>query len=1053
MLTLAGVAGSDSILVERVRQHPNGARGVFFRLRAAGRTEDSAGGVALAAAERIAGAIAVAWSDSFYVREAIRFRELTPAQRRAIFSADSIADAGRAAVENDIALAMHAWHEALRRYETLGDSAGMVDGLNLLAIGFKNTEESDSILLCLRRAREVAARIGDQRGLARTLGEMGNFYRRHNDLSKSADLLHQAMQLFERIGDASAVTQTQGNLGVVFWSQGDLPGARGAFEAILAAARAKRDSQTMGWILHDLGGVAAEAGDYDEAVARLREALALYRAGGVLLDAADELLALGQLANRRGDYPAAVATLSEAAAIWRRSGPGAYGNEIDARLELAQTRSLMGDLQGARAELARGKVVAGAQHGNQRRISLAGLALARGDLAQTFNRFAEAEHEYELAKRLASGSTDREVTVRNRADQQLAAVLFRRGNYARAQLSAERILRRSSVDLHNKAQARLLFAEAAWRRGDTITARRAFTQALDTLRALGAAVDEADALATLGGLEAQAGRTAVAESLYRRGLTRLANRPAPGVDWKLHAGLAASLRRRGELDAAARELGVGITRVERVSGVLPLDEQRAAFRADKWTLYVELALVERERGRTAAAFEASERLRERQMLDLLARGRVASGDSAGTLASREQDLRRKIVDLTQRLESPPDSTELRDPRQPNPAAEGTRAALAQAEEAHGSLLQEMRAANPAYAGLVRGEIAPPAAVQSALGPDEALLEYLLGDSTALAFVVTADTLVALDLHLPHEALAARIDFARTTLANPTGNVTRRAWRAPMQRLYEQLIAPVEASGLLRGKRRLLVAPHAELHYLPFAALVSPAPEEQLLIERYVVEYVPSASVWLRLRERPAQAAGGRVLAMAPRAVALPGSQTGVAAIARVYGESAQTVVGRAATEHAFRLLAPAEHIVHLATYGVLNKDNPLFSYVELGAGGGDDGRLEVHEVFGLTLNARLLVLSACQTGVGSGAIADVPPGDDWVGLVQGFLYAGAGNVLGTLWSVHDRSTARFMERFYHELAAGKSEAQALAETQRAAVRDPRTAHPFYWASFILAGEP
>src|SRR5256886_10682942 len=101
MLTLAGVAGSDSILVERVRQHPNGARGVFFQLRAAGRTEDSAGGVALAAAERIAGAIAVAWSDSFYVREAIRFRELTPAQRRAIFSADSIADAGRAAVEND----------------------------------------------------------------------------------------------------------------------------------------------------------------------------------------------------------------------------------------------------------------------------------------------------------------------------------------------------------------------------------------------------------------------------------------------------------------------------------------------------------------------------------------------------------------------------------------------------------------------------------------------------------------------------------------------------------------------------------------------------------------------------------------------------------------------------------------------------------------------------------------------------------------------------------------------------------------------------------------
>src|SRR2546425_7537445 len=135
---------------------------------------------------------------------------------------------------------------------------------------------------------------------------------------------------------------------------------------------------------------------------------------------------------------------------------------------------------------------------------------------------------------------------------------------------------------------------------------------------------------------------------------------------------------------------------------------------------------------------------------------------------------------------------------------------------------------------------------------------------------------------------------------------------------------------------------------------------------------------------------------------------------------------------AFRTLAPGQEIVHLATYGVLNKNNPLFSFVELGAGDGDDGRLEVHEVFGLTLNARLLVLSACQTGLGAGAVADVPPGDDWVGLVQGFLYAGASNVIGTLWPVQDRSTARFMERFYGELAAGRSEAVALATAQRAA---------------------
>jgi CHAT domain-containing protein len=96
-----------------------------------------------------------------------------------------------------------------------------------------------------------------------------------------------------------------------------------------------------------------------------------------------------------------------------------------------------------------------------------------------------------------------------------------------------------------------------------------------------------------------------------------------------------------------------------------------------------------------------------------------------------------------------------------------------------------------------------------------------------------------------------------------------------------------------------------------------------------------------------------------------------------------------------------------------------------------------------------VVLSACQTGLGAGAVADVPPGDDWVGLVQGFLYAGASNVMATLWPVADVATARLMERFYRELAAGQPEAEALALAQRAALRNPGTAHPFFWAGFTL----
>jgi CHAT domain-containing protein len=125
--------------------------------------------------------------------------------------------------------------------------------------------------------------------------------------------------------------------------------------------------------------------------------------------------------------------------------------------------------------------------------------------------------------------------------------------------------------------------------------------------------------------------------------------------------------------------------------------------------------------------------------------------------------------------------------------------------------------------------------------------------------------------------------------------------------------------------------------------------------------------------------------------------------------------------------------------------------VELAPGGGHDGRLEVHEIFGLALAADLVVLSACQTGVGSGALSDVPAGDDWVGLTRAFQHAGAARVVATLWPVEDWATAALMERFYAAYAAGRDPVRALAEAQRAALAARATSSPFMWAGFIIVG--
>ena len=299
-----------------------------------------------------------------------------------------------------------------------------------------------------------------------------------------------------------------------------------------------------------------------------------------------------------------------------------------------------------------------------------------------------------------------------------------------------------------------------------------------------------------------------------------------------------------------------------------------------------------------------------------------------------------------------------------------------------------------------------------------------------------------------------MDFVRGTL-QPRGSPRLDSlWRAPLRQLHRDLVAPVEATGLLRGKRRLVLVPHAELHYLPFAALLDDGARGRFLVERFQLAVTPSASVWLALAAREPMRTPMGIVAFAPRPDALPASRTEVAAIARLDG-GARAFVGSAATEAAFRRHAPSSRVLHLATYGVLNKQNPLFSFVELAAGGADhgadDGRLEAHEVFGLRLSADLVVLSACQTGLASGALTDVPAGDDWVGLTRAFLSAGAASVLATLWPVQDRATAVLMERFYARYTAGATPAEALAAAQRSMLATPGTASPHLWAGFELVG--
>lgn len=1003
----------------------------------------------VATARLLAAAYAAAWGDSFLVREVARFAAWPPERRSAKRWSDSVRRAGITAFGRDgPAAAIAMWRPALARATANRDSAGSAAVLGNIGAGFLEEGELDSSAAYLERARSLANVIGDIRVEANALGSLAGVREMQGDLAAAREGYTVALALRARIGDTRGEAADHNGLGLVAQTAGDLAEARRQFEAALAINRRESRDEVAATNLVNLAGLASLEGDFARAGTLYRDALATWRTTEAWAEAAAAFHGLGQLEARRGDYTAALAALREALVIYDRTGP--LADALAVRRLLAGVFGATGDLQSALDELRRTEHEADSSEAPL--SARAGIALARGDLAAQLNARAEAERLYARAEFLYRQAGDRGGEAE--AQQGRGALFLNREDYARAQTLLEGALRTqvAAGSERSAALTRLSLGIVSRDRGDTALGRRQLTRAAADLDRLGDAVGAAAALGAWAALEARAGRPAAAESLYRAALARVDNRVAPDVAWGLHAGLALVRRSQGALDDASRELRSAVAELERPSRSLVLPERRAGFLADKWDVYAQLALIERARGRAGAAFEASERLRAREMFELLGRGRIAApSDTPGDLVTREQDLRRRIAELMGEVEGVGAGPEaLRGP-DVSQAGGASREALLRAQGTYAELLLEMRERAPRHHALVSREAANWRDVARRLAPTEVFIEYLVGDSGSVAFVIKRDTVAVLELGVGRRELARLVEFARGTL-EPRGSPRADSlWRGPLRRLHVHLIAPIEDAGLLASMTRLVLVPHAELHYVPFAALVGGAGRGRFLIERFEVAITPAASVWLTLGDRPRSRATGGVLALAPRPDALPASRREVAAIARLAG--ARVLTEEAATESVLRREASGYRVLHLATYGVLNKQNPLFSFVELASDDAHDGRLEVHEVFGLTLAADLVVLSACQTGLASGALADVPAGDDWVGLTRAFLHAGARNVVATLWPVQDLATAALMERFYEGFAGEADPAKALAQAQRALLAESATAHPFYWAGFVAVGAP
>ncbi len=568
-----------------------------------------------------------------------------------------------------------------------------------------------------------------------------------------------------------------------------------------------------------------------------------------------------------------------------------------------------------------------------------------------------------------------------------------------------------------------------------------YEQAIEGLRAAKQRDEEVAAhLAVSRYLATKASRLPEARTKVEQHLAAV-ERELPGLnyaegEWRLHfiRGILAEADRP---EAAITEYGQAIERLERMRAGLTQQEQRQGLLDNESVgeLYTRMVAVLTRMGRSEEAWQYLERGKARSFVEMLQGRRFRTAEAGPEIAGLRK-LEEQLAGL--RLQLAPESQAIMRSAGHEPTL--VRAEL-KALEARFSVARQQAGLNRSRAGQVLS-LDPPglAETERRVPPHSAMVEYGILDGAVTAFIVSSGASRQLSWKVDTVALRNQVARLRPMLADAAST----EWPELVALVSKALVEPV-LSALPPGTEHLLIVPSAYLHYLPFAVLR--LPDGRVLADLYSVSYLPSAGA-LQFLTAPSGSPGSLFLgALGNRSAegmpALPGTLAETDGIAKVYPR-AQVVVGGAFTHDAAKQALVTYERVHFATHGVLDEDAPLFSALLTSPAAHQPSRLSLYEITDLPLRARMVVLSACETGLGK-----MMGGDEIAGLTRTFLTAGANTVVSSLWKVSDRSTALLMAGFYEGLRRGLTPARALRESSLA-VRAAHP-HPFYWAAFIVTG--
>ncbi len=368
--------------------------------------------------------------------------------------------------------------------------------------------------------------------------------------------------------------------------------------------------------------------------------------------------------------------------------------------------------------------------------------------------------------------------------------------------------------------------------------------------------------------------------------------------------------------------------------------------------------------------------------------------------------------------------------------------LADTKEDFFTAMNEIKAQNPDFDQLLSVRGTDLAALQKVLPEDVLLLEFYPSNDILYIFVVTKESLQIKNVIVSRQRLYDLVREFRSSFTDPNDIEYGRKLQKNRDLLYSLLLEPIEKS--IDEKKEIIIIPGGLLWYLPMEILG--ADGKPSLVERKQVSYISSADI-LRLvsskrkildKDAHLSAFGG------PSGLDLTGTSKEVEEIGKIYPGSKIFMGDNASKKNLIRE-APLSGILHIASHGSLDRNDVNKSFIQFAK---DDPKLYLGEIYGIPIrDSALVTLSSCESGLG-----EDNPGREFASLASAFTTAGASSVISSMWEVDDQATCKLFEEFYKNLREGKTRAESLRLAKLKLMKDPKTAHPYFWGGFILMGD-